>query len=189
MKRRNFLKGLGGIGAILTPMISMGNTTPHTKEIAEELTTPSEITNASFDNFTTSLKINRNILHSDLTHFCEDVAVKGSYVESFTTDDGFRVVRPGQNGGVSLGVLLNDVVNLDLTRQRIAWHRNEVQIGGKVEVCTGGILTIKCSGNPKPNMLAYYNKRGVITTEKKSKAIGAFLSYKDEDGFAQVEIR
>ena len=36
------------------------------------------------------------------------------------------------SGKVAVGVLLNDMVNIDLTRQHLNQHKDEVQKGGKV---------------------------------------------------------
>jgi hypothetical protein len=45
------------------------------------------------------------------------------------------------SGAKPVGVLLNDVVNLDLTRQHINWHKDEVQQGGKVTLLQVGQVT------------------------------------------------
>ena len=47
------------------------------------------------------------------------------------------------------GLLLNDVVNLDLTRQHINYHKDEVQKGSKVLLLKRGTVVTNCvSGTP-----------------------------------------
>ena len=55
------------------------------------------------------------------------------------------------SGSKPVGVLLNDVVNLDLTRQHINFHQDEVQKGSKVTLLQiGQITTDNISGTPAP---------------------------------------
>lgn len=42
------------------------------------------------------------------------------------------------------GLLLNDVVNLDLTRQHINYHKDEVQKGSKVLLLKRGTVVTNC---------------------------------------------
>ena len=55
---------------------------------------------------------------------------------------GQLVMTPTGNisGEYVAGMLLNDVVNLDLTRQHINWHKDEVQLGGKVTLLRKGTV-------------------------------------------------
>ncbi len=59
-------------------------------------------------------------------------------------DDANAVVtRPSANasGDRAAGVLLNDVVNIDLTRQHINFQKDEMQQGGKVTLLQQGTIT------------------------------------------------
>jgi hypothetical protein len=115
-------------------------------------------------------------------------------------DSSLNVVTYVANpsGKVAMGVLLNDMVNIDLTRQHINWHKDEIQKGGKVTVLRKGyVLTnrISTSGTPAAGDAAYVAESGLISTSGKAVSldsgavrIGRFLSAKDGDGYAKVEI-
>ena len=89
-----------------------------------------------------ALKPNRIELLTDVSFFMNSTAVRGGVVSVVTAtsgvgvsmDDGNAVVEYAAvaSGSKPVGVLLNDVVNLDLTRQHINWHKDETQVGGKV---------------------------------------------------------
>ena len=55
-------------------------------------------------------------------------------------DQSAALVQYGaaQSGASPMGVLLNDVVNIDQTRQHINFHKNEVQTDGKVTLLKKG---------------------------------------------------
>ncbi len=89
------------------------------------------------------------------------------------------------------GLLLNDVVNVDQTRQHINWHKDETQLGGKVCLLRQGwVVTDKVSGTPTGKATAYYTNAGLLTETDPGSGpkVGRFLSKKDNDGFAKVEI-
>lgn len=87
------------------------------------------------------------------------------------------------------GLLLNDVVNYDLTRQHINWHKDEVQLGGKVLLLRRGwVVTNNVSGTPSAGDKAYYDNAGNLNTTANGPAVGRFLSAKDADGYAKVDI-
>ena len=87
-----------------------------------------------------ALKPDRIEDYVDVSFFMNSVAERGGVAVHVTSgsgvsmDDASAVVAyaASQSGTVPAGLLLNDVVNLDLTRQHINWHRDEVQVGSKV---------------------------------------------------------
>ena len=97
---------------------------------------------------------------------------------------------------VPVGVLLNDVVNKDLTRTHLNQYKDEVQKGGKVTVLTRGwVVTNMVDGTPGPGDLAYASEtEGLIATvaadaqASGNLAIGRFMSAKDADGYAKVYV-
>jgi hypothetical protein len=100
---------------------------------------------------------------------------------------------------VPVGVLLNDVVNKDLTRTHLNWYKDEVQQGGKVTVMTRGwVVTNMVDGTPTPGALAYASddatKQGYFSTTAADAdasgnlAVGRFMSRKDADGYAKVYV-
>ena len=98
---------------------------------------------------------------------------------------------------VPVGILLNDVVNKDLTRTHLNQHKDEVQKGGKVTVLRKGwVVTDRIAGSPVAGNVAYVQGTGLITNHmypdtaqaSGNLAIGRFLSSPDEDGYAKVEV-
>ena len=98
---------------------------------------------------------------------------------------------------VPVGILLNDVVNKDLTRTKLNQYKDEVQKGGKVTVMTRGwVVTNMCDGTPSPGDVAYasdaggtagyLSKTAADATGSGNLAIGRFMSAKDADGYVKV---
>ena len=126
-----------------------------------------------------------------------DTSVTGS---GAAMDDPGNVVKvagsaaggQGSSGTRPAGVLLCDVVNLDLTRQHINYHKNEVQVGSKVELLRGGpgawIVTNQISGTPSPGAKAYYTELGKFTPTALAGVdqVGRFGSAVDVDGYCKV---
>lgn len=135
---------------------------------------------------------------TDISFFMNTVAERGGVVSFVTSgvgvsmDDADAVVAyaTAASGSVPAGVLLNDVVNLDLTRQHINWHKDEVQVGGKVTLLrVGQVTTDLVTGNPEAGDGAYVGPSGTIsTTSTNAVKIGTFLSGKDADGYAKVSV-
>jgi hypothetical protein len=96
------------------------------------------------------------------------------------------------SGTKPAGLLLNDVVDLDLTRQHINWHRDEVQTGSKVTLLRQGQVTTNMvvSGvTPTIGQDAYYGVNGQLTNvSTNSVKVGRFLSVLDADGYIKVDI-
>ena len=146
-----------------------------------------------------ALKPDRIELLSDISFFMNTTAERGGVVSAVTSgsgvamDDANSVVAYAAtvSGSKPLGVLLNDVVNLDLTRQHINWHKDEVQKGGKVTVLRiGQVTTNLITGSPSAGDPAYVGANGNISTSTGTGVakIGMFLSEKDADGYAKVSI-
>lgn len=134
---------------------------------------------------------------TDISFFMNTTAERGGVV-SFVSggvgaamDDADAVVEYAvANTGAPAGVLLNDVVNLDLTRQHINWHKDEVQIGGKVTLLrVGQVTTDLLDGTPAAGDAAYVGPSGLISTSSSGATqIGTFLSSVDSDGYAKVSV-
>jgi hypothetical protein len=135
---------------------------------------------------------------TDISFFMNTTAERGGVVSfvsggvGVSMDDADAVVAyaTAASGNVPAGVLLNDVVNLDLTRQHINWHKDEVQVGGKVTLLrVGQVTTNLINGNPSAGNAAYVGPSGTIsTTSTNAVKIGTFLSGKDADGYAKVSV-
>lgn len=147
-----------------------------------------------------ALKPDRIESYTDISFFCNTVAERGGVVVHVTSgngvsmdDAGAVVAYPTANTGTKpAGLLLNDVVNLDLTRQHINWHRDEVQLGSKVTLLRQGQVTTDMVASgvvPAAGADAYYDNVGKLTTvATNSVKVGRFLSGKDADGYVKVDI-
>ena len=145
-----------------------------------------------------ALKPDRIEQLTDISFFMNTTAERGG-VASFVTggvgvsmDDADAVVAYASlcSGSVPAGILLNDVVNLDLTRQHINWHKDEVQVGGKVTLLrVGQVTTDMIDGNPSAGDAAYVGPSGnIAVTCVDGVKVGTFLGGKDADGFAKDAI-
>ena len=138
-----------------------------------------------------------------------EVVTDLSYFMNATSERGILVVHDGGGSGAAMddsaatvkvptaftqqpaGLLLNDVVNIDLTRQHINYNKDEVQQGGKVLLLRRGTVVtniIESGKTPTAGSIAYYKANGELTTDVDSQPVGQFLSSKDADGYAKVEI-
>ena len=150
-----------------------------------------------------ALKSDRNEVQTDISFFMNEVATRGG-IASLSTggsgaamDQGAALVTYAAtaSGKVPMCILLNDMVNLDLTRQHINQHKDEVQKGGKVTILRKGyIVTDSIEGaDPSAGDQVFPAHSGNIAAsdivgDGTVSAIGRFLSSKDEDGYAKVEI-
>jgi len=103
------------------------------------------------------------------------------------------------SGASPRGMLLNDMVNIDLTRQHLNQHKDEVQMGGKVTLgVKGWWVTNMVVGTPAKNDYAVLSSSGMISPLSKANfdagsyaksvnsVVGKFWSSLDEDLFAKV---
>lgn len=152
-----------------------------------------------------ALKPDRIELQTDVSFFMTSTATRGGVASVVTggsgvsMDDGAAVVgyATAASGAKPVGVLLNDVVNLDLTRQHINWHKDEVQVGGKVTLLqVGQITTNMVTGAPSAGSVAYVGASGNFSasapsdddTENNAYQVGKFLSSLDADGYAKIAV-
>lgn len=146
-----------------------------------------------------ALKGDRYELDTDISFFLNEVQERGVVVSVSTAGSGaamdnssaLATVKAVGSGSYPLGFLLNDMVNLDMTRQHINWHKDEVQKGGKVTILRKGwVVTNKVSGTPTNGADAYLAASGLVSTTQTNLApkIGQFLSGLDADGYAKVSI-
>ena len=130
-----------------------------------------------------ALKGDRNVLETDISFFINVEAEKGELVHLSTGGSGAAMdnsnalaVTVTGDAQKPLGIILNDVVDIDQTRQHINWHKDEV-------------VTDKVTGSPAAGSIAYVNTDGTIGAQVgNSVAVGRFLSSKDSDGYAKVAI-
>jgi hypothetical protein len=149
-----------------------------------------------------ALKPDRIELLTDVSFFMNTEAVRGGVASVVASSSGVGVSMDDANavveyaavasGSKPVGVLLNDVVDYDLTRQHINWYRDEVQRGGKVTLLRNGQVTtnsLVAGTNPGAGDDAYVGASGLIgTSSTNAVKIGQFLSSKDTDGYAKVSV-
>ena len=154
-----------------------------------------------------ALKADRYEESTDISFFYnEGVATRGGVVvldavnaSGATMDQGANKVKYAQAAGadVPVGILLNDVVNKDLTRTHLNQYKDEVQKGGKVTVLTRGwVVTSNVTGTPVPGDIAYADETTAgnvvngtdLGATSGAMAVGRFMSSKDADGYAKVYV-
>lgn len=135
--------------------------------------------------------------------FMNETAERGGVVSFSTGGSGAAMDQSVQlatyvanpSGARPIGLLMNDMVNVDLTRMHVNQYKDEVQIGGKVtlwekgEVVTNRIqpgVTIT-AGNT-----AYLHASGYLTNtnflDHTNNVVGRWMSAKDQDGYAKVSV-
>lgn len=133
---------------------------------------------------------------TDLSFFMDETATRGQIVTHSSDGSGAsmddanaKVIVATGTGDNPAGLLLNDVVDIDLTRQHINFAKDEVQKGGKVLLLRRGtVVTDNVAGTPAAGAKAYFTADAKITSAAGSVQIGRFLSAEDADGYAKVEI-
>mgnify|MGYP003659833415 FL=1 len=155
-----------------------------------------------------ALKQDRSTLQTDISFFMNEVAVRGGVVALSTAgsgaamDNGAALVTCAAlpSGQVPMGLLVNDMVNIDLTRQHLNQYKDEVQKGGKVTLLMKGwVVTDSLEGTaPNAGDLAYVGHSGNLAASDlandegdatgTSRIVGRFLSDVDQYGFAKVYI-
>lgn len=112
-------------------------------------------------------------------------------------DQSAAVVTYAANpsGKYPVGMLVNDIVNLDLTRQHINFYKDEVQTGSKCTIMDKGWRVtdyIYPGSTPAAGNTAYAAHSGYFSPNRDGSgawpAVGRFLSGKDEDGYAKISI-
>jgi hypothetical protein len=151
-----------------------------------------------------ALKSDRYEFQTDISFFYnEGTATRGGVVVHDTAgsgaamDQGVNLVKYAAATSASrpVGILLNDVVNKDLTRTHLNVYKDEVQKGGKVTVLRKGyVVTNNITGTPNAGDAAYacHVTAGNLRPDSPGSSgvlmVGRFLSTKDEDGYAKVEV-
>ena len=159
-----------------------------------------------------ALKADRYEESTDISFFYnEGTATRGGVVvldalgaSGAAMDQGANKVKyaTATTGTVPIGILLNDVVNKDLTRTHLNQYKDEVQKGGKVTVLTRGwVVTNMIDGTPKAGDLAFTSHENIsahtagnictaaeMTGASGELCVGRFMSRKDADGYAKVYV-
>ena len=157
-----------------------------------------------------ALKGDRYEFEPTLDFFLNEVAERGGVCTLSTAGSGAALDQSAalvtyaaaQSGAAPIGILLNDMVNIDQTRQHINFHKDEMQKGGKVTLLRKGwdvTNMIDPGVTPTAGQTAYVGPSGYISNTQKNPqinrkvyngglVIGEFASTKDEDGYAKVYV-
>ncbi len=139
----------------------------------------------------------------DIKHFMNEVAERGGIACISTAGSGAALDQSANlvtyaavpSGKVPFGILLNDMVNKDLTRTHINQHKNEVQKGGKVTLLREGYVTtnmIYPGKTPAGGDNAYVANSGYLSNAANPSQVGyvgQFETSKDEDGYATLYVK
>lgn len=143
---------------------------------------------------------------TDISHFLNEVAERGGCLVRSTSGSGAALdqsaalltYKVNPTGMRPVGILLNDMVSIDQTRQNINYHKDEVQIGGKVTALRQGwVVTnmIEPHAAPSGNLPAYLVGSGFLSTIPSSTGgiaqtplVGEWGGQKDEDGYAKLYV-
>lgn len=150
-----------------------------------------------------ALKADRFEASTDISfYYNQSVADRGGVVVHGATagsgasmDQGVNIVRYKAvvSSDVPVGILLNDVVDKDLTRTHLNMYKNEVQLGNKVTILRSGyVVTNKLDAvTIVAGQVAFastVNAGNITNTGVMIHSLGRFMSSKDADGYAKVAI-
>jgi hypothetical protein len=137
---------------------------------------------------------------TDIGFFKSDAVIERGLIVAHLTggsgaamDDALaQVDTVADTGDLAAGLILNDVVNIDLTRQQYNAHKDEMQLGSKVTLLRRGtVVTDQISGTPVVGEAAHFDAVGRLTTASEkadSMQVGRWLGVPDSEGFCKVEI-
>lgn len=151
-----------------------------------------------------ALKADRVILEEDITMTCPTAASRGVVLCHSTSGSGVAIgdsagaadLYASASGNKPVGILMCDVVSVDLTRYHINFHKDEVPVGNRVHLLKKGTVTTdKVTGTPAYNDTAYLTANGVLTPTLSTTGglvatpkVGQFKGILDENGFVKVDI-
>lgn len=151
------------------------------------------------------LKVDRQIDSYELGYFMSETATRGVVVcvstqgSGVSLDDNLMVcnVPANSSGNKPIGILADDVVNLDLTKTPVNRHKHQANVGEKVTIYTKGwVVTDQITGTPAAGDFAILSSSGTVTNlapggawnEKANPKVGNFRSKKDQAGYARVYV-
>ena len=159
-----------------------------------------------------ALKGDRYELYGDVSMFGNSVMTRGGVACYSTIGSGGAMDQSAalisypnnSSGAFPKGILMQDMVSIDLTRQHLNWYQDQVQIGGKLLVLVKGYVNtnsliqgaaaiaagdfaVLTSSGQIMNMSAANSYTGTWN-KAQNPLVGRFLSSLDEDGYAKVEV-
>ena len=151
-----------------------------------------------------ALKGERTQLFDEIRYFCNDVTERGVFLaHSGSGGSGVSydqtldlVYLPGTGSTSGLkpaGLLLNDIVDVDLTKYRLNMYKDEVKKGGKVHLLVKGRVftnALKAGDTPSAGLPAYLAPTGFVTTTSGTgiAQVGTFRDRKDANNFVLLDV-
>lgn len=154
-----------------------------------------------------ALKGDRYLAITEVSYFMDQVAERGGIVVLKTAGSGAALDQQAAeveyaaspSGAVPMGLLLDDMVNKDLTRTHLNFQKSEHQKGSKVGFAREGwLVTNMLEGTgilPAGGGTAYVGLSGLLTTSATgpggytNPTVGIFESSRDEDGYVRVYVK
>lgn len=126
-------------------------------------------------------------------YFMNYVAQKGTVLAFDKRDNknGWVSAKHWDGSGTPIGVLVTDVVNMDLTKNHLAFHADQVQLGGKIRIITQGKLLVRFGKGlrlPVGQPMYVDPKTGFLTWKALSVQVGKLRRPQDADGHCLVEV-
>ena len=148
-----------------------------------------------------ALKQNWLPVVENISRFMDQVGERGGVVVIKTSGSGAAMDQSeneveyvaDSSGTVPFGLLLNDVVDVDLTRYELNKYKNEEQKGGKVTLLRDGwaVTNMIVDGvTIAGGETAYLGVSGLLTNVGgNNPQVGQWETSKDEDGYAKVYVK
>lgn len=150
-----------------------------------------------------AIKGDRQVDSDELAYFVNTATSPGKILSVSTGGSGIAMdstsnvaaASANSSGAKPLGMLLTEVVNIDLARQHINWHKSQVNIGNKARIMTKGWAVTDQVTSATAGTKAVLSSSGYVTNkastghnEVVNPTVGVFRSGKDANGFAKVYI-
>jgi hypothetical protein len=151
-----------------------------------------------------ALKGNRTILETDITRTCTTVAERGTVLVEDVVGSGIALgdragsvkLAANPSGLKVVGLLIGDVVNVDVTRYHLNFHKDETLINQRITLLRKGrVTTNKVTGSPNYGDTAYLDSSGTLIPTAHATGglvarprVGQFVSPVDENGYATVDL-
>lgn len=155
-----------------------------------------------------ALKMDRQVDAVEIGYYLNETASRGVVVSASTAGSGVSLDNPANlatvaaasSGQRPLGILLNDFVNVDQTRQPLNWHKDQSQVGNKATILTKGwVVTNQVAGTPNKGDYAVLASSGSVTgvapeagaaawNRAANPFVGRFRTTKDQNGYARVYV-
>lgn len=152
-----------------------------------------------------ALKTDRHEFDTDVSFFMNEVAERGGIACLSTGGSGggmdqsvnLATYAAEPSGKMPIGILLQDMVNYDLTKQHINDFKDETQKGGKVGILKKGfVVTNKVEGSTTAlaGKKAYVAHSGnvaqtnIVADQSGGVVVGRFTDNIDEDGYVRLEV-